>query len=147
MAHLVRREFRSPRASVSDLPFVADVKVAPRKSRRNFWHVPTSDDYSVACDLGEQYACEFLQFIKDCPRDRAGLLGWISSAMVKDPVGTARNGYAVGFWSAIDLVLCRAAAREDHWAVVQHRHAYYDKLDALASHEVTTADTIGARHV
>lgn len=39
-------------ASFLSLPFVADIKVGPRKKKRCFWNVRTTDDYGAACGTG-----------------------------------------------------------------------------------------------
>lgn len=130
MAHLTRRTFRPDCAAITRLPFVADVSIAPRKKRRNFWHVPQTDDYGAACDLGRQYACDLLQYLKDNPGwFGSGLIGWLVEDMAAYPVGCAMHGYQVGFWSALELVLRTSIQANDHWTIVQ---CEVDRYAALA---------------
>lgn len=126
MARLIRRDFRPGSASLTDLPFVANVKVAPRKKRRNYWNVPQTDDYVGACAVGQQYACDFLQYIKD---NASSVGSNIIGLLVKDMEalrGTAMKGYEVGFWFTLEMVLYRAVNREDHWRIVQGIRDHFD---------------------
>lgn len=130
MARLIRRDFKPRPASFTDLPFVADVKVAPRKKRRNFWNVPQTDDYGVACDMGRQYACDLLQYLKDNPFwVGSNAIGNFVQDMAAHPCGTAMHGYEVGFWSTLEVLLYRAITRENHWDIVQ---GVQDRYDAIA---------------
>ena len=130
-ARLIRRDFRPGPASVTDLPFVADVKVAPRKKRRNFWNVPQTDDYGVACDIGRQYACDLVQYLKDNPFWVGGnTIGTFVKDMAAHKSDTAMHGYEVGFWSALEVLLYRASNRENHWDVVQVVQDHYNAINA-----------------
>jgi hypothetical protein len=129
MANLIRRDFRCGPAPLTALPFVADVKTAPRKKRRSFWNVPQTDDYGTACDMGRQYAGDFLQYIKDNPYlAGSNILGQIVQDMAAHPRGTDMHGYEVGFWSAIETLLYRAVTRENHWDVLQQVQDNYDAI-------------------
>lgn len=129
MARLIRRDFRPRPASLTVLPFVADVKIAPRRKRRNSWNVPQTDDSAVACATGRQYACDLLQFLKDNPFwVGSNVFGLLVEDMAAHPSGTAMHGYEVGFWSALEVFLYRAMARDNHWDVIQ---AVQDREDAF----------------
>lgn len=65
-----------------ELPFVKDLKVAPRKTRRSFWAVERTTDYPMACDKGLEFAAHYLQFIKDGNAGH-GLRCWIATEMAK----------------------------------------------------------------
>lgn len=139
MAELIRRTYHPRPAPFTDLPFVADVKVAPRKKRRNFWHVPPTDDYGAACTLGRQYACDLVQYLKDNPYwAGSNTIGLLVKDMAAHPQGSAMRGYEVGFFSAIEVLLYQAAARTDHWTALQ---AVQDRYDAIAQdREVEAAE-------
>lgn len=131
MARLIRRDFRPAPATLTFLPFIADVKVAPRKKHRNFWHVPVTDDYGVACNVGRQYACDFVQFLKDNPsKVGSNLIGHLVRDMSAFPGGTDMHGYEVGFWSTLERLLYRLVALENHWDLVQ---AVQDQYEAIAA--------------
>ena len=141
MTQLLRRDFRPEPASYTELSFVADIKVAPRKKRRSFWNVPQTDDYGHACTLGMQYACEFVQFLKDNPSVSASnVIGKIVSDIAAHPHGTAMDGYAVGFWSAIEKILFRGACLEDHWDMIQSIQDRYDGINAARETEKNLAN-------
>lgn len=126
MTTIIRRTFKN----IADLPFVADIRVGPRRTRRNFWHVPLTDDHGAANAMGRQYACDLLQFFKEDPRPvGANIIGLIVKDMAAYPSGTAMRGYEVGFWSALELVLFRASGLEDHWSVIQRSQDRYDAID------------------
>ena len=138
MARLIRREFRPRPASFTDLPFVADIKVGPRKKRRSFWAVPQTDDYAAACTSGRQYACELVQFLKQNPMwSGANVIGSLVQDMAAHPGGTAMHGYEVGFWSTLEVLLHRAAALENHWDVAQAMQDRYDAINTARETEAT----------
>lgn len=146
MAQLVRRDFRPGLTSFTALPFVADVKVAPRKKRRSFWNVPQTDDYGSACDAGRQYACDLIQYLKDNPLwVGSNTIGNLVQDMAAHPPGTAVHGYQVGFWSTLEVLLHRAASREDHWHVVQAVQDRYDAINTARENKaIQKQDTAGA---
>lgn len=113
---------------VTELPFVKDRKVAPRRKERSFWAVERTADYVAACDKGREYAAHYLQYLKQNP-DSVGLLGRIAGAMGDaDAFGVlgsrhiaddCTHGYAVGFFAFIDNVLRMAIDSADPFALVQ----------------------------
>ena len=118
---LIRREL-----PLSKLPFVADVKDESGKKRRSFWNVPPADDYGDANRVGEQYACDFLQWLKTgSSMVGPGMLGQLVDDMAKIDRGNAERGYAVGFWSAIETVLQTALLSPDHYRVIQAQRDRY----------------------
>jgi hypothetical protein len=142
MAHLIRRDYRPGPASFTELPFVADVKVAPRQKRRSFWNVPKTDDYGHANDVGRQYAADFLQYIKDNPFwVGSNTIGTFVADMATHPRGTAMHGYEVGFWAALEVILYRAISRENHWDVLQ---AAQDRCDTIKAARDAESATEGA---
>ena len=101
--------------SILTLPFVADIKVGPRKKTRCFWNVPKTASYGVACATGAQYARDFVQYLKD---DTfwigSNLIGHFVRDMAAHPTGTKMHGYEVGFWSMLEVLLCRGIVKEIH---------------------------------
>jgi len=71
-----RRSFPPRPAPLTDLDFVADVRIE-RKVRRSFWAVPQTDDYGHANNVGRQYACDFVQWLKDNPRSAGSNPLWV----------------------------------------------------------------------
>ena len=141
MARLIRREFRTATASVAALSFVADVKVSARKWRRSYWAVPQTDDYGEACNLGRQYACELIQFLKDNPSAAgSNIIGELVDGMAACQHGAAMRGYGVGFLSVVEVLLHRAATREDHWAIVQGVQDRFDAIDEARKAEALRND-------
>ena len=130
-----RRSFPPRPASLTDLPFVADVKTAPRKTELSFWHVPPTDDYGKANQVGIQYACDYMQYLKENPFwVGSGNLGWIVSDMAKSDVDDTK-GYAVGFWSFVEQMLHFAATKLDHYAIAEERAKRYAAWKAEADKE------------
>lgn len=116
---LERRTFPPRPASLTDLEFVADVRVGGRL-RRAFWAVKPTEDYAAACSQGRQYACDFVQFMKDSPSSAGGnLLGWMAAEMAEIDRQDDANGYAVGFWSTIEVLLLQGAQYIDHYAAAE----------------------------
>jgi len=139
MARLVRRDYRPRPASFTDLPFVADVKVSRRNKRRSFWNVPQTNDYGEACAMGRQFACDMVQYFKDNPCwSGSNVLGSLVKDMAAYRCGTAMHGYEVGFWSALEVLLCRAASLENHWEVIQ---GVQDRYDAIAKANAAEGST------
>lgn len=120
----------------SDLPFVADVKVAPRKTRRNCWHVPPIDDYGQANDAGRQYACDFVQYLKQNPGAAgSNIISHLIDDMDQHLSGIDKCGYAVGFWSFIEQLLYVAAITTDHHAIAQQDADRYAAIRAARKTE------------
>lgn len=118
-AIIERRSFPPRPASFTDLPFVADIKVGPRKTARYFWHVPDSGDYGQANNIGRQFAADYAQYLKDNPFwVGAGFLGRIVADMAKHQDSSA-NGYGVGFCSFIEQLLFLAATQWDVYALAE----------------------------
>lgn len=97
---------------VTALPFVADVKEGSRSKRRSFWHVPPAESYAAADLVGYEYAHAFLKYLEANPANAgSNVLGLIASEMATIPVGSPMRGYAVGFWSGLELFVARAIQR------------------------------------
>lgn len=133
-APLIERNSYPPRpASITDLPFVADVKIGPRKSERSFWHVPPTDDYGHANQVGRQYACDFVQYLKQNPDGvGSGKLGWIVSDMAKCVDDSELKGYAVGFWAFMEHLIYIAATKYDHYGIAEEQAKRYADWKAKA---------------
>ncbi|THF61412.1 hypothetical protein E6C76_20235 [Pseudothauera nasutitermitis] len=126
-----RRSFPPRTAPLTDLDFVADVRIE-RKTRRSFWAVPQTDDYGHANNVGRQYACDFVQWLKDNPRSAgSNLLGWVVKDMAEVEEAAAAKGYAVGFWCFIELLLLQAANRIDHYALAEADAQRYAAILAM----------------
>lgn len=133
---LIKQRNFSPRpASFTDLPFVADVEIGPRKTQRLFWNVPPADDYGEANQIGVQYACDFVQYLKQ-NKSLVGSarLGWIVSDMAKARADDTR-GYAIGFWSFVEQLLYVAATRVDHYSIAEEQAQRYATWKAEADKE------------
>lgn len=114
-----RRTFPPRPASITDLAFVADVRIE-RKTRRSFWAVPQTDDYGHANNVGRQYACDFVQYLKENPAWVGGnLLALVAKDMAEVEDDSDAKGYAVGFWSFIEILLYQAVHRMDHYALAE----------------------------
>lgn len=137
MTTIIRRSYLPDAAPFTKLPFIADIRIKGKK-RRCFWSVPKTDDYGHANSVGRQYACDYLQYLKDNPGWAGGnITGDIVRDMVAHPLGSDMNGYAVGFWSTLEEILLHAVVRVDHWAIAQQIQDRYDKiLAARASEEM-----------
>ena len=134
-----RRSFPPRSASLTDLPFVADVKIGPRKKACCFWHVPPTDDYGHANDVGRQFAADYAQYLKDNPRwVGANNLGWIAADMAKHQ-DTPANGYAVGFWSFVERLIYLAVSQHDHYEIAERVAQRYAAIKAAREQEVDHA--------
>ncbi len=125
MTHIPRREYRPTDrpCPVTELPFVKDIRLAPRRAQRCFWAVDRTDDYAMACDKGREFAAHYLQFLKD-GNPSYGLLGWIATHMAEadalnDQRRDATHGYAAGFFTLIQSVLHLAMRDADPFALAQ----------------------------
>lgn len=113
----------------TDLPFIAEVKTAPRKKEFRYWDVPATDSYGHANDVGRQYAADLAQYLKQNPiYVGSGMLSCIIGDMAKidNDSDSAMKGYAVGFWAFVEQLLHAAATRTDHYALAEtiaQRHA------------------------
>lgn len=125
---LRRRQYPPRPASLTDLPFVAVTLDAAGQERFSLWDVPVTEDYGQACRMGDQFAGDLIQYLKDNPvMAGSNIIGRMVEHMAAHPVGTAMHGYEVGFWCSLEVALGRFAAQHDHWAVidmVQRQHGY-----------------------
>lgn len=138
-ALIERRSFPPRPASLTDLPFVADVKVGPRKTARCFWHVPPTDDYGHANDVGRQFAADYAQYLKENPFwVGSGNLGWIVADMAKHH-DTPAKGYAVGFWAFVEQLLYLATTQHDHYAIAERDAQRYAAIKAAREQEADHA--------
>ena len=139
-ALIERRSFPPRPASLTDLPFVADVKVGPRKTARCFWNVPPTADYGHANDVGRQYACDYAQYLKENPFwVGSGQMGRIVQDMHAHECGTATHGYAVGFWAFVEQLLYLATTQHDHYAIAERDAQRYAAIKAAREQEADHA--------
>lgn len=103
------------------LPFVKHSRKGP-----NYWAIKRVKDYGEACDLGREYAAEYLEYLKLDPHN--GLLGWIAKA-VDGTDESASKGYAVGFFAFLDEVLRDYCRRNDHWKLYGEQVAIYSAIE------------------
>ncbi|MAC45538.1 MAG: hypothetical protein CMI12_01615 [Oceanospirillum sp.] len=68
----------------------------------SFWSVPKTDCYETGCILGQEYAGHYLQYLKANPGEYGNFLGEI----VKDMKAEPNQGFAVGFLSYLEEMLC-----------------------------------------
>lgn len=114
-----RNTFNAEPCKFTRLPFVADVKTAPRRLRRSFWAVPDVECTASANALGEQYAADWIQFLKQNPE-------WIGAAttakIAREMYTTEANessAIAVGFWCLIEKVLIAGAQHVDVYGIAE----------------------------
>jgi len=87
----------------SDLPFVLSENGCERVINR--WHVKPIDDYALACEIAEEYAAHFVQYLKDNPDCvEMNLLGLIANDINFDDDSCAK-GYWIGFFTYLELLL------------------------------------------
>lgn len=134
MTHSPRGEHRSPAprfTSPLDLPFVADLKVSPRRRERSWWATPPATDYGLACDAGRGFGADFVEYLKQDPRAVGfGIMAMIARQMYRgehDP--SPESGYAVGFWFFIETMLAHAARQLDPHAVNEHINRMYAQIN------------------
>jgi hypothetical protein len=128
-ALIQRRDFKDARTY--QLPFCGNVSKNKRKKDYHYWQVPHTDDYGDACAEGYQFACDYLQFLKQNPAMRGmNMLGHIVDAIPKREIGDANNGYAVGFLSFFDEMLAAAAQNFDFYRHADHRLAQMNRVRA-----------------
>lgn len=134
-----RRSFPPQPASPVDLPFVADVKIGPRKKACCFWHVQPTDDHGHANDVGRQFAADYAQYLKDNPQCvGANYLGHIIDDMAKYR-HTPANGYAVGFWSFLERLIYLAVSQNDPYEIADYYAQRYAAIKAAREQEVDHA--------
>ena len=92
---------------VTSLPFVLDH--APTKSRgktkRDFWHVQPTGQYSSDCRTGAHFGIEYLRFLQARADDKdrtSGFLLSIVKAMAPGLIGHGHSGIEVGFFETVD---------------------------------------------
>ena len=96
---IIRNEFNPTPRAFTCLPFVADIKIAPRKKERSFWAVPEVSCYATANVVGAQYAADWIQYLKQNPQwVGAATTGHIARDMCRTSP-TASRGIEVGFWA------------------------------------------------
>ena len=115
--------------SIVDLPFVADIGRGVSR-RRSFWDVPPTDDWCNAVALGQRYAADFVEYLKQHRGEAGGqLIGLFIEDMKKCPKGSATQGYAVGFFSLLESVLSGAVnSGVDHYAFAERAEQRYASL-------------------
>ena len=115
---IIRHSFKSTTnepAPIETLPFVVFID-----GRHYYWHVPPESGYVAACDAGVQYACDYIQYLKDNPFwVGMGFTSWIFRDMAKIGEDTREKGYAVGFAAVLERALCLVAENIDHYAYEQ----------------------------
>ena len=134
-ALIERRSFPPRPASSTNLPFVADVKVGPRKMARCFWHVPPTKDYQHAFEVGRQFAADLSQYLKENPNSIGYLISTIARDMHKNKSTTAMEGYAIGFWNFIEKLLYLATTQNDHYAIAERDAQCYAAIKAAREAE------------
>lgn len=135
-----RRDYKPESGSVpmSELPFVHRPERAPRNASN--WHVPPTDDYGLACEIGREYAAHFVQYMKDNPRwVGSNTLGNIAAAIdFTDESGA--KGYWVGFFSYLERLIHAQAQRIDVFADVDLVNADYAEIAARRALETDTGE-------
>lgn len=123
-----RNRFPKRSCQLTALPFIVDVKVAPRRTERDFWHVPEVDCYATANVIGAQFAADWIQFLKENPSEAGtNLMGRFASEMYVRGRGDGKShGIAVGFWCLIETALLHAGI--DHYACAE------DMAQRIAAH-------------
>ena len=116
---ITRNRFPRPPSELTNLPFIKDVKVSPRRTQRKFWHVPKVDCYGTANVIGAQYAADWIQYIKDNPdMVGSGFMGCFAEEMYQAAGGEDKSpGIAVGFWVLIEQALIHSSL--DHYATAE----------------------------
>lgn len=123
------RALRSP----TTLPFVKDLKIAPREKRRSFWEVKPASNALEASEKGFEYAAHYLKFLKD-GRTARGLLADIVRAQQASADSDASKWCAGGFLAFIDIVLREAMEESDFdpFARLKERNDYYAECERRA---------------
>ena len=128
-----RNEFNPSPCLFTRLPFVADVRVTPRKKRRSFWAVPQIDCYATANVVGAQYAADWIQFLKQNPE---WVGGGITGQIAREMHGSiSASGISVGFWSLIEAALAAGSTRVDAYAIAQQTAARVQTFLQQPEHE------------
>lgn len=134
-----RNTFNPEPCKFIQLPFVADLKTSPRLKKRCFWVAPEVQSYAAANVIGEQFAADWIQFLKQNPIwIGAGTTGHIAKDMYC-PTTTAAPGVASGFWALIEQILMVGAQHVDVYAIAEasakRLAAYADKEASGVDHE------------
>lgn len=137
---LVRRVYSDANWSLLDLSFVAETERVGGRRRINYWSVPPAPSYRDACNMGRQYAAEFVQSLIDNP-NRVGMnsIGTFVTHMADHQPGDTRRGYQVGFWASLEELLLVAGTRVDHWAVLQARQDKMNRIEKARQAEEAAA--------
>ncbi len=119
-----RRNYKPEIRSVTftALPFVRYCKNKPKKNTN--WHVPPTDDYTLACQTGVEYGAHFAQFLKDNPF-------WVGSNVLGEIVAdidfkdeSKAKGYWVGFFSQLERLIYIGAQHQDVFDAVDEVNAH-----------------------
>lgn len=131
---IARKHFPRRSCELTWLPFVKDVKVSPRRKTRKFWQVPEVHCYTTANIIGNQYAADWIQYIKENPgMVGSGFMGWIVKEMYPPANGEDKShGIAAGFWALIEQALINSNL--DHYTTAE-RTAERLKKDYLSEQE------------
>jgi hypothetical protein len=100
-----RREYKpvGNESSFLALPFVHRPKQESKNASN--WCVPKIGDYRQACDIGQEYAAHFAQYLKDNP-DMCGANSLGHIAMDIDFMDESdAKGYWVGFFSYLERLI------------------------------------------
>lgn len=116
----------------SELPFVFK---GTRKQVRNNWHVPPTDDYALACDIGREYAAHFAQWLKDNP----GMVGSNALGRIAAEIDFSDNsnakGYWIGFFAHLERLIHATAQRIDVFSDIDSIGAHYSEIAAKRAAE------------
>lgn len=120
-----RRNYKAELEEVSAraLPFVS--KQDRSKPGKKYWDVKPINDYSLACNIGAEYAAHFVQYLKNNPNDvEINLLGSIVEDMdFTDDSGA--KGYHVGFFTYLEFLLYKSVKkRKVFHDLDKHRDKY-----------------------
>ena len=141
MAKAIKKE------GITALPFVVDVP-HPQNSRRTmrrFWSAPVTADYGEACEIGRQWAAEYINYARG---NGGGSLVRIMRDMGEWdrglPDGSEATGFAVGFLSTIERLAEHGAAgwggadkfidaQNEHYRSAQRKRDAEERERALAA--------------
>ncbi|HJV26863.1 MAG TPA: hypothetical protein VJ673_14335 [Aromatoleum sp.] len=85
----------------TDLPFVHRREWNGVDCGSN-WHVPPSDNYHEACNVGRQWAELYLQYRRENPAMAGSSSLATITASMHDANSGAERGYAVGFFERLE---------------------------------------------
>jgi hypothetical protein len=130
-----RQEYKpvANESSFSKLPFVDSPKHGFKNASN--WHIPPTEDYGQACQIGREYAAHFAQYLKDNP-DMCGAnsLGLIARDIDFENTSGAA-GYWVGFFSHLERIILTQTQSMDVYADVDSANAYYAEIKATRAIE------------